>query len=162
MVYAALADVQAQLPLTTLSVTSKPNTTQVATLIAACASEIDSAIATRGLAVPITAPAWLVTDLTRLNAEGAAAMCLMAMFPEEQGPASNALGPMLFRDYKGRIGELRKGIGLPANMAVAEADLAPRSYITDVGGYGAADGDVTDAWGDSVQTESVFTLTKVL
>ncbi len=112
------------------------------------------------LAVPIAAPAWFAEDLLRLNAQGACAMALMKTFPQDAGPASNGQGITLWRTYQARLSDLRKGIGIPVNVAVMEADLAPRSYFTDANAIGNTG--AIDQFGDCVNAEPAFTRGKLL
>jgi hypothetical protein len=163
--YCAVSDVQNIMPLWPITTTSKVNVTHVNAHIANCAAEIDSAIASRGLLVPVASPAWFVADLLRLNAQGACALVLMAMFPAEsfsarsEGSGSMALGPMLWRTYQNRLADIRKGVGIPVGTAVAEADQAPRSYLTDENAFDSST--ATDAFGNHIQSEPFFSIEQV-
>lgn len=161
MSYCQVSDVQDVIPLFPIADTSSPTTAQVQTFITNVGAEIDSAIASRGIEVPVTLPAWWVADLLRLNAQGAAATTLMAMFPLEQGQGSLALGPNLWKTYQLRLDEIRKGIGIPTGIAYAEADQAPRSYLVDLGAWNSPNGSVIDGFGNPVKTQPVFTMEKI-
>jgi hypothetical protein len=118
------------IPLFNLSSTSKPNTTQVQNFINNRSQEIDIAIRSRALAVPVADSAWL-PELIQLNAKGAAADCMNAAYPSDSGPGSTALGPQLLREYLARLSEIKRGVGIPVAVPAMESDLAPRSYWTD-------------------------------
>lgn len=154
MSYASLADVQGQIPvIPTFSASTRPTDTQVTEYLTLCAGEIDAALASRGLSVPVATPAWFLTDMERLNAQGAAAMTLMGMFPQEAGPGSNSQGANLWKTYQLRLSELRKGIGVPMEASVADS-LAPRSYFTDNNAIGNSS--ATDDWGDTIISDPTF------
>jgi hypothetical protein len=156
LAYASLADVQQLLPTYPIDPTSGVTQAQALALIDQCAAEIDAALGSRGVAVPVTAPPWAVTDLTRLNAQGAAALVYMAAFPQDAGIGSTALGPMLWKTYQGRLSEIRKGIGIPTGLLYAEDDQSPRASLTDQAAW-AEDATAVDVFGRDIPGEPAFT-----
>lgn len=170
MAYATVSDTQTYLPpgYTIGSSAGVPSTAQVTEFLSLTSGEIDAALASRGLAVPVASPTWFVTECQRLNAQGAAALTLAQIFPLllSQTPASTgsgsvSLGGQLMADYKKRLTELRQGIGVPVAVQTQETDLAPRSYLTDVNADQNWNGDVTDELGRPVYGQPVFFIGQV-
>ena len=168
MAYATSINVQNLLPTGyTIGVSPAPSVAQVTELLNQCAYEIDEAVASRGLVVPVTSPAWFVNGLLTLNAQGAVGLALQQIYPFIQGqPASVGEGsqsvPNAFLTrYQARLTMIRKGDGIPVGAPVYESDLGPRSYLTDNGGAMSPDGQATDAWGDQVFGDTVLPMRKV-
>lgn len=157
--YASIDTVQGLLPHLVLSTTTKPTTAQVTEYLENTAGEIEAALAVKGVAVPVTAPAWFVTDLENLNAMGAAAHALMAWRPDQAGPTGNGQGYTLWRAYQARLVEFRRGIGIPVGVAEAEIVKAPRSYLVDTGAIGSDT--AVDDFGSTVDANPVFTMARV-
>lgn len=152
MVYATITEVQGLIPRLVLSTTSVPTTAQVTQFITDTASEIDSAIGSVGVAVPITSPAWFLADLKRLNAIGAAAQAWLAAFPQTSGPMAVTLGATLMQTYQRRLTEFRSNKGIPTMVSDAENDRAPRSFFTD--------DNATLSNGDAISAVPAFTREK--
>lgn len=159
--YAAISDVNSYAPQLATSVSSSPNTSQVQEMIDGCAAEINSALGVSGLDVPVTSPSWFVADMVRLNAMGACSMALRAWGPdlEPARSGSKSLEDVYWDAYQARLKDLRAGKGIPVTVPVAEADRAPRSYLTD---YDAdnSNNTATDEWGDSIVSEPLFSVGK--
>ena len=149
MAYATLHDVEGLMPHLNLSGSSKPTETQVEGYLVRSAGEIDSALASVGLSVPVTEPPEFVEDLRQLNAEGAAGMALLAAYPNTGGPGSTDAGPTYLRGYRQRLTEFRKGIGIPSTSP-QDAAGAPASYFTTMGAIG---GGATDELGREIDAE---------
>lgn len=81
-------------------------------------------------------------------------MTLMAMFPAQAGPGSNAQGMSLWKSYQDRLSEFRKGIGIPDTVA-DDGLQSPRSFFLDSDAIGSDPG--TDTYGDDVIGEPTFT-----
>jgi len=129
--YATLDGVQEQDPRAVYSETSKPTAGQVEQLLEDVAGEIDTVLSAAGYTVPITAPATLLSTVTRLNAIGAAAMAHMGMFPESvgAGPTSD-LGSRLWKMYTDGLERLVEAGKAGATGTTGTATSA-RSYQVD-------------------------------
>jgi hypothetical protein len=131
MAYAALSDIQAVNPKRTYSATSTPTTTQVTAFLSDIAAELDTILTSRGVTVPVTAPAEFLAHLKHVNAVGAAARAEFAMFPEAQeSPAGSPQGDRLWTQYQEYLRALRKD-ALPVTH---ESDLTPASFFTENAG----------------------------
>lgn len=131
MAYAALSDVQAVNPKRTYSATTTPTSTQVTAFLTDIAAEIDTLLTSRGLTVPVTAPAEFLAHLKHVNAVGAAARAEFAMFPEAaESPAGSPQGDRLWSQYQEYLRALRKD-SLPVTLV---ADLTPASFFTENAG----------------------------
>lgn len=106
----------------TLSPTSTPSTNDVNQFLTDRSNQIDAALKSRGIAVPITDSVF-AAELVSLNAKGAAADLLNAAFPMNQ----NTVAAALLREFSARINQYYQGLGVPTGIAVAEPDLAPAS-----------------------------------
>lgn len=132
MAYCDIGDVQAQNPTRgDYSATTKPTSTQVEEFIDQISNTIDSTLAGRGLTVPVTTPAYFVDRIKLLNAQGAAALAEMAMFPETGGPGFSPHGKQLWDIYQAGIKQLREG-QLPEALGGSKA--GPRSMQTEESG----------------------------
>lgn len=131
MAYATLDGVKEQDPRAVYSDTSKPTEAQVLVLLEDIAGEIDTVLGAAGYTVPITAPAALLSTVTRLNAIGAAAMAHMGMFPESvgAGPTSD-LGSRLWKMYTDGLERLVEAGKAGATGTTGTATSA-RSYQVD-------------------------------
>ncbi len=131
MAYATLDGVREQDPRAVYSETSKPTAEQVEQLLVDVAGEIDTVLSAAGYTVPITAPATLLSTVTRLNAIGAAAMAHMGMFPESvgAGPTSD-LGSRLWKMYTDGLERLVEAGKAGATGTTGTATSA-RSYQVD-------------------------------
>jgi hypothetical protein len=129
--YATLDGVKEQDPRAVYSDTSKPTEAQVLVLLEDIAGEIDTVLGAAGYTVPITAPAALLSTVTRLNAIGAAAMAHMGMFPESvgAGPTSD-LGSRLWKMYTDGLERLVEAGKAGATGTTGTATSA-RSYQVD-------------------------------
>jgi len=154
--YASINQVQAIIPHLALGGTSKPSLSEVTGFLTRVSGEIDTALASQGVSVPVTTPSYFTDALDSLAAYGAAALALMAAFPV--GPTASPAGSQgrdLWATYTARIAELRKGIGIPSEVS-SLARNNPRSYFSDNGAIGDSGLTATDAWGDTVDARGRF------
>jgi len=126
MAYCAIADVRALNPKRTYSSSSTPTQTQVEGFITQIANEIDSILSSRGLTVPVTAPAHFLAHLEQVNAYGAAALAEMAMFPEAGMPGGTPQGSNYWAIYEKARTRLEKG-----DLPVSVEEAQPRSFFTE-------------------------------
>jgi hypothetical protein len=130
MAYCVIADVQglnSQRP--TYSATTSPSSSEVGDFMTQIGHEIDSILLGRGLSVPVTSPASLVGSLKLANAQGAAALAEMAMFPEAGGtPGGSPHGQNLWKMYKDFLDWLKTG-ELPSAAATdSSGHVGPFSF----------------------------------
>ena len=119
MAYCASADVQALNPKRSYSSTSTPTSTQIDTLIAQVAVEIDAVLEAQGFTVPVTTPTNFVNALKAVNAYGAAALAEMGMFPETSEIGSTPHWKVLWETYKDWLKQLRAG-EIPLSLGAGE------------------------------------------
>lgn len=131
MAYATLDGVREQDPRAVYNETSKPTAGQEEQLLEDVAGEIDTVLSAAGYTVPITAPAALLSTVTRLNAIGAAAMAHMGMFPESvgAGPTSD-LGSRLWKMYTDGLERLVDA-GKAGATGTTGTAVSARSYQVD-------------------------------
>ncbi len=136
MAYCQASDVETKMGRLSknISATSVPSTADITTFITSRANQIDAALGSLGLSVPVTAPAWFVADLVRLNAEGAAADMHLAAFVTNDSN-DRGVGGMYLKSFEDTLDDYRRGIGVPTGVAVAEADFAVRSNATGPTGH---------------------------
>jgi hypothetical protein len=112
-----------------LTATSLPNETDVTNItLPDNAGIIDGVLSGRGLAVPVAAPPSFVDSLRELNAIGAAARVVAALYPQAAGPASTTFHEWLQRLFDAGLDRLRDGEGIPDSAVVTGA--LPRSFWT--------------------------------
>lgn len=110
MAYCTIDDVRAKNPKRIYDATSKPTSTQVEQFITDISNEIDSTLSGREITVPVTTPDFFVNHLKQVNANGAAALAEMAMFPEAMGtPGGSPHGTNLYKIYKDQLRQLESG-----------------------------------------------------
>jgi hypothetical protein len=160
MSYAAVSDVSALVPFITISASSKPSTSQVQGYLDDCSQMIDAALSSRGVAVPITAPATFLADLKALCALGGAGKVLVGTYPQGAGPNAMSGRPTYWKDFLDRLEEFRRGLGIPVALTLSEHNNAPRGYFTDNNAIGVTD--ATDAWGDTIDSNPAFTREKLV
>jgi len=129
MSYCTTDDIAGMNPTRTYGATSTPTVTQIGEYIDLIAGEMNTVLAGRGLAVPVTTPAQLVTFLKQLNMLGAGAMTEQAMFPETRGQMSAPASQVLWKQYRDGLEFLRNG-QLMGTSGVAY----PFSFRTEEGG----------------------------
>lgn len=132
MAYATFAEVQQLLAKFVLSTSTKPTIAQATDMIDQIAGEIDTAIASAGYAVPVTAPAYFLEALKLLNAEGAAMLVLKSMFPQRSGASEGSPSEYALhaRNYNDGLRRLQSGEGIPPEAATGTGSVAPSTYFT--------------------------------
>jgi hypothetical protein len=121
------------MPKFVLSAATKPTDTQAGAAITNVAAEIDAIISSAGYVVPVATPAWFVTYLKFLNALGAAALVLRAMFPASRaaGEASLSEYALYQHWYETGLTRLAASGGIPsAAPANSSTTIAPSTYFT--------------------------------
>lgn len=162
----------------TITSTSVPALTDLDTFLADRSSEIDNALKSRGLTTPVTTPAELVATVTSYAVLGAAGNAMLAAYITND-TNDRGTGGSYLKQFTDFIARIIAGKGVPVGAAVAEPDLAPRSYFTDagaVGGGGPAGGSSstpgwewnddpsnafptgTDQFGQPVSAAPIFTI----
>jgi hypothetical protein len=147
--YAALTDVETEMGkyAAGLTATSTPSETDVTDrIIPDIHGQIDGVLSRRGLATPILAPSSFLDRLKALNALGAAARVVAALFPQAAGPASTTFHEWLQRRYDAGLEMLRNGEGIPDDVLVilnAGGGGLPRSFATSHPDSVSADLDAT-------------------
>ena len=119
MSYAAIDDVKRLNPKRLYDLKTTPTLAQVEQMISGISNEIDCILSGRGLSIPVTAPAEFVARLKLINAQGAAAMAEMAMFPDQ--------GSLLYKQYRDGLESLRSD---PLPTAPSSSSQA-RSFFTE-------------------------------
>lgn len=123
MAYCQLSDVQELVPKFPISTTTTPTQTQVESLIAKIAVEIDAVLEAQGFTVPIKAPANFVLWLKTLNALGAAARAMQGMFPSTTDKDSTPAWQTFRKDYKEGLEAIKNG-ETPWVIMPTEPDVA--------------------------------------
>jgi hypothetical protein len=118
-----------------VSGTSVPSLTDLTTFLTDRSNHIDSVLASRGLTVPVTQPAWFLAQLVALNAKGAAGDMLNAAYTSTDASGVNP-GSVYQREFLKIIDGYIKGEGIPVAVAVAETDLAVASAWSGSNGPG--------------------------
>jgi len=152
MSYANVANVQAMLPLISIASNTVPTTSDVQQFIDQRSAEIDAALGSIGLSVPLTTPSEAVTYLTQLNTQGAAADVWRSAWISSPGidPQKNA--DDLLAAFEKALDGFRTGTNLPSGVAIASTVRAPRSFFTDNYAIGPDSNDTQDAWGDAIHS----------
>jgi len=129
MAYCTITDVQGLNSQRTYSATSNPSLTEIDDFMTQIGNELDSVLLGRGLTVPVTAPASLVGALKLANAQGAAALAEMAMFPEAAGtPGGSPHGQRLWVMYKEFLAWLKTGDLPSAASTDSSGHVGPMSF----------------------------------
>lgn len=129
MSYCTLSDVQELIPKFTISDTSTPTQTQVESLIAKVAVEIDAVLEAQGFTVPVTSPANFVLWLKNLNALGAAARAMQGMFPSTTEKDSTPAWQTFRKDYKEGLEAIKNG-DIPAGLGKSADEINAGSLYT--------------------------------
>ena len=127
--YCTQADIEALTPKLSYDASSTPTTTQLATVMAFIASELDVILSSRGVTVPVTEPAEFLEWLSYLNALGAGAVIEAGMFPGATGQGATSHSTWLLDLYKEKKAELGT-IGLPDSLPKASSGAPAASYAT--------------------------------
>jgi hypothetical protein len=131
MAYCTITDVRAKNPKQTYDDDSTPTQTQVEQFITDIAVEIDNVLQAQGYTIPVTSPANFVSHLKQVNANGAAALADMAMFPDSPDGTS-PYGKQLYEIYQKQLAALRNG-EVPAQLGPGSSSSPVASYYTEMG-----------------------------
>ena len=162
MAYCTEEQVQSLLGVFVISGNSKPNIIQATEIREMVAAEINAALSTQQITVPVAEePAYWLSDVTYLNAVGTAAHILLAAFPSQNGPGSSAQGAMLWKAYQERLTAIRKGDTIPNDVLIPSGSGGePRSFFTDNNAIGALPF-AEDAFGSEIDANPAFAREKV-
>lgn len=141
MAYADVAAVQVELGKmkSALTATSNPTLDDVTNkILPDISGQIDAVLSSRGLTVPVTAPASFLDRLKGLNAVGAAARVVAALFPQAAGPSSTLFAQWLQDRFDAGLQMLRDGEGIP-DTAVLSGSSMPTSLWTSHPGTDSSD-----------------------
>lgn len=130
MAYCTVDDVRALIAKFTVGDTSRPTTTQATSFVDQIAGEIDLYISVLGVTVPITSPAVLVTWLEKVNAEGAAATVLKAMFPDVSGTGETPAYAFFEKRYNEALKLIKQGDIISDLIGTGDAN-SPSTYLTE-------------------------------
>lgn len=132
MAYATIDEVERLMAQFSLSGSSKPDITEAEAMLAAIDAEVDVALASAGVAVPVTMPAYFVTWLSEVTAWGAAAGILKSMFPRAtgEGEASQSVHAFWEKRYQNAIASIRSREAIPPDVPTNAANVAPSTYLT--------------------------------
>lgn len=147
MSYCDEAAVESRMAKFPITATSKPNQTQVLSQIEDIGGEIDSALAARGVTVPVEGPPRFLRKLKALNAYGAAAGVLKSMFPDTVGADETPAYAFWERRYRDGMAELKDGSGIPDTViGTTSGYVAPSTYFTNNPDTEVEDGDISGSF----------------
>ena len=130
MSYAAIARVQGLIPKFVITASTTPNTTQAEQIIDDVDGEINACLDSISLAIPVTTPQDFVDRLAHLNAVGAAAAILRAVFPNATGPGESPAFAFWWSWYKDGKKALLEKVGIPPSLLSGGTSVQPATYLT--------------------------------
>lgn len=130
MAYATEVRVEALMGQFPISDSSKPTTTQVAVIIGQVDALVDAALATQGLTVPVTAPAYFLEFVTGWSTNGVVAQVLRSGFPDVIGPGEQPAFRYWQRLFDDVMVGIKSGDLIPADAVRAGIFVAPSTYLT--------------------------------
>ncbi len=130
MAYADIADVNGLIAKFPPSATSAPTTTQATALITEIDNEVNVALSSVGVTVPVTAPAYFLGWLGLVVSYGAAAAILKSMFPASSGPAETPAYSFWEKRYQEALKQIRSGDAIPDEITAGGLYAAPSTYFT--------------------------------
>jgi len=110
-----------------LSSTTSPTLTEARTFHAGINGQINAALASNGLTVPVTSPDELVAWLGAIEAYGLCAEVLKVRYQDVSGPNSGASWEFFEDRFQAGMDKLWAGTGI---TALAGLDTGPQSYFT--------------------------------
>jgi hypothetical protein len=114
-----------------LTATSTPSESDVTNItLPDIAGIIDGVLSKQGLVTPATVPPSFIDNLRELNAVGAAARTVAALYPQAAGPASTTFHEWLQRLFDMGLDRLRNGEGIPDGVVMTSSGGMPRSFWT--------------------------------
>lgn len=146
MAYGSITDLQDLIAQFTIGASSKPNTTQATAIIADISNEIDVALTSVGVTVPVTTPAYFLDWLGRLNAYGAAAAVLKSMFPDATGPGDTPAYAFWNDWYQRGLATILDGSVVPTVIVTPGSGtfVLPETYLTRNADEELATGDIAE------------------
>lgn len=129
MAYCVLADVEGRLRGPALTSASTPTQAEAVDFIDDIGAEIDAALASHGLTVPLSAPSGFIRWLATVNADGATASVLTARFADDRGINSNTAAARWERRYQAALERLWDGSAIPDSIGQSSASM-PSSLST--------------------------------
>jgi hypothetical protein len=133
MSYASSAQIQGAIAKFTLGLTTKPSTTQLTPIISEVEGYIESILAAKGIAVPVTLPAYFEQALEGISVAGCAARVLKSMFPDAIGAGETPAYAYWQKLFDDGIKGLVDGSLIPDDPEVigsASGYVAPSTYFT--------------------------------
>lgn len=132
MAYAVIADINRLIAKFAPTATSAPTLTQATELITEIDNEVNVALSSVGVNVPVTAPAYFLDWLGLAVAYGAAAAILKSMFPQSAGTsdANPSIPAFWERRYRDALKQIRSGDAIPDEITAGGLYAAPSTYFT--------------------------------
>lgn len=127
MAYSTQAAAESRVRGPALTSSSIPTATEAAAFGLGVAGEIDTALASHGVTVPVTTPAAFLAWLVELETVGWAARIAAVMYADSAGENSDESAAKLDRWYQAGLARLWDGSAIPPSLAMATAVL-PTSY----------------------------------
>jgi hypothetical protein len=131
MAYAVIGDVTGLIAQFPISVGTKPTTAQATAIMTDISNEIDVALSSAGVAVPVTTPDFFLNWLGLLNAYGAAAAVLKSMFPGATGAEETPAYAFWEARYREGLDAIRNGKAIPADTISGTDFVLPSTYLTE-------------------------------
>ena len=150
MAYAAFVNVQNRIARFPIDASTRVSPEMVDEFLDDVSSEVDARLVALGQTVPIVTPAWFLTRLRSLVADGAAAITLKAMFPDARGPGETAA----YEFYDARY---RRGF---ADLETLVTVLGSSSTVSAMSTYFTENEGGHDHLGRLIPTVSTFDVTK--
>ena len=130
MAYAQVDDVQGRMAHSAIDATSTASSDQVERFLGDCAAEINAALSVRGVAVPVTTPLWYLDDLRSINADGATALTLRAIYPDTRGPGEVPAYAYFQKRYEMALAMIKDGSTVPAGLPAGAGRTFSSNYFT--------------------------------
>ena len=132
MTYADAADVNRLIAKFPPGAATAPTETQATELITEIDNEVNVALSSVGVTVPVTTPAYFLDWLGLVVAYGAAAAILKSMFPQSAGTsdANPSIYAFWERRYRDALKQIRSGDAIPDEITAGGLYAAPSTYFT--------------------------------
>lgn len=129
MAYSTQAAAESRVRGPALTATSTPTATEAAAFGLGITGEINTALASHGVTVPVTTPAAFLAWLVELETVGWASRIASVMYADVSGENSDEAAAKLERWYQAGLARLWDGSAIPPSLGVSSASL-PSSYST--------------------------------
>jgi len=129
MAYAIIADIERLMAQINLGSLSRPNGMQVQSIIDDTEHEVNTALSSRSIDVPITIPAEFVGWLGLLVSYGATAAILKSMFPDATGPGESPAYSFWEARYRLGLKGIIDGALIPGSIPRIRK-VRPSTYFT--------------------------------